>query len=252
MDHTLQLQVHGKGNAYPVYTSQSVFETLIGSYPHLEKLVTHIPLEYGRSLDMQHAPGFKLTAFPVYHGPAAKGASMLCFEAGGKKVLFTGDLFSTLLRTRDLGTLAGPDILVADTNNRFPWPRTNHWSFSGTPGEGVSRGSILTEFIDNLSWESLTAPHLRSKSGRREAYFGELMAEAAPGDQSCTILEFLRLIRPAGLMPVHYSGTEDLKYHGEPRLDPAELESWLKRTMEVQEIQTNLVMPVSGKIYTIP
>jgi hypothetical protein len=200
---------------------------------------------------MAHAPGFRLTAFPVFHGPAAEGASMLCFEASGKKMLFTGDLFSTLLRKKDLQTISEPNLLVADTNNRYPWPRTNHWSFSGQPGADFSRSTGLNEFIDTLSWDTFTAPHQRNLDTSGEAYFGELAEEGMPGGQSYTILEFLQLIRPVNLMPVHYSGTEDQKHHGELRLDQAGLGDWMRGVMKEAGIGTQLIMPDSGRIYDL-
>jgi hypothetical protein len=259
MDHTLAVdwlvQSHWRGTTdpgpYPVYASQAVFETLIRNYPQLEKLVTHIRLEYGLPVEMAHAPGFRLTAFPVFHGPAAEGASMLCFEASGKKMLFTGDLFSTLLRKKDLQTISEPNLLVADTNNRYPWPRTNHWSFSGQPGADFSRSTGLNEFIDTLSWDTFTAPHQRNLDTSGEAYFGELAEEGMPGGQSYTILEFLQLIRPVNLMPVHYSGTEDQKHHGELRLDQAGLGDWMRGVMKEAGIGTQLIMPDSGRIYDL-
>ncbi len=259
MDHTLGVdwlvQSHRRGagedRPYPVYASQPVFDMFISSYPHLEKLIRHVRLEYGSTMEMDHAPGFRLTAFPVYHGKAAAGASMLLFESLGRKVLFTGDLLSTLLRKRDLDSLAEPDILVADTNNRFPWPRTNHWSVTGRPGPGFSRGPLLARFTDDITWEAITAPH-RPGGGKPDvAFLDELKGEGVPGDQSFTLLEFLTRIGPARLMPVHYSGTEDMTHHGEPVLNKAELEIWVKQRLKERGIPARLLMPESGEIFDL-
>jgi hypothetical protein len=257
LDHTLSVdwlvQSHWRReeevSPYPVYATRPVFASLIRSYPYLEKLVRHVPLKYGATVRMEHAPGFRISAFPVYHGPAAPGASMLLFETDGQKVLFTGDLFGTLLRKRDLAKLEGIDLLVVDANNRFPWPRTNHWSVAGQPVHWMTRSNLLEAFIEKITWETISVPHLPNAGKETDdPYFLELMEEGPPGSQSFTMLEFLGSVIPRNLMPVHYSGAEDLKHHGEAVLNQADLQRWLEKVIRSAGIPSGTVMPEPGQI----
>ena len=257
LDHTLSVdwlvQSHwrreGEPSPYPVYATRPVFASLIRSYPHLEKLVRHVHLEYGTTVRMEHATGFRITAFPVYHGPVAAGASMLLFETEGQKVLFTGDLLGTLLRKNDLTKLEGIDLLVVDTNNRFPWPRTNHWSVAGQPVHWMTRSDLLESFIEKITWETISAPHLLTAGKEADdPYFMELMEEGSPGTQSFTVLEFLGSVTPRNLMPVHYSGAEDQKHHGEPVLDQADLQQWLEKVIRSAGVCSGTIMPEPGQV----
>lgn len=257
MDHTLSVdwlvQSHWRGSRdpspYPVYASQPVFDTFISTYPHLEKLIDHIRLDFGHTCEMEHAPGFSITAFPVYHGPATPGASMFLLETGHQRILFTGDLLATLLRKQDLNFLSGIDLVVADTNNRFPWPRTNHWSIAGQPEKWRVRGDVLEKFIASFSWETIMASYEGNRTKLSDVpYFTALMKEETLSGQCFTLVEFLEKLYPKQVIPVHYSGTEDLKHWGEPLLNRTEMRAWLENIFRALDIRSQPVMAGSGQI----
>ena len=71
------------------------------------------------------------------------------------------------------------------------------------------------QIIEKNTWETFSEPHLPDAGKEAgDPYFTELKEEGPPGMQSFTMLEFLGTVRPRNLMPVHYSGAEDLKHHG--------------------------------------
>ena len=260
MDHTLSVdwlvQSHrrGAGNSspYPVYASKPVFDSFLRSYPHLAEFVVHLGLEFGVTQVMEHAPGFRITAFPVYHGPSTPGASMFLFETEHRRVLFTGDLLSTLLRQKDLGFLSESDLVVTDANNRFPWPRTNHWSIAGHPEHWRERGPVLEEFVALFARETILAPY-RGDYGAfaNNPYYAELMEGGALSGQSFTLVEFLEKIQPRRVMPVHYSGAEDLRHSGESQLTRSGLGDWLENVLRKAGIGSKVIMAESGQTITI-
>ena len=260
MDHTLSVdwvvqsywRRHEKKKLYPVYATRYVYQFLIQSYPHLEQLIEFRELRPGVTVQMDHAPSFKLTAYPVYHGKSAVGASMLLFETAGRRVLFTGDLLSPLLRRGDYQQLKGVDMLVVDTNNRFPWPRTNHWSFAGHPLHPLERSEVLQSFLEKLTWEDVTDPHHVSASAEQSrTYFQQVRDEWNVVRQPFTLLEFLRIIEPQQVVMVHYSGAEDLKYYSESVFTASQLSSWAIRTAESVGLSSKLIVPNTGQMIPI-
>jgi hypothetical protein len=251
MDHTLSVdwvvqsywRLHQKEKKYPVYATVPVFRFLVRSYPHLEELAEFRELHPGERVSPDLPGDIKLTPFPVYHGQGAVGASMLLFETGGKRILFTGDLFSPLLREPDYQQLFGVDLLVVDSNNRFPWPRTNHWSFAGHPVHPMERSEPLRSFLQETEQTGFTAPH---QEVCRTAYFRQLEKEWNVATQPFTILEFMNRIRPRKVVLVHYSGAEDQKYYGEPLLKAGELESWVRETASAAGIDAEFIIPEAG------
>ncbi|MCK4745956.1 MAG: MBL fold metallo-hydrolase, partial [Bacteroidales bacterium] len=252
MDHTLSVdwvvqsywRLHQKEKRYPIYATRSVFRFLVRSYPHLEDLVEFRELHTGERVALEIPGDVGLTPFPVYHGPGAVGASMLLFETGGKRILFTGDLISPLLRETDYQRLKGVDLLVADSNNRFPWPRTNHWSFAGHPDHPLERSGPLQAFLQEMEQDSFTTPHQEEV---RRSYFKQLGKEWNVATQPFTILEFLNRIGPQKVALVHYSGSEDQKYYGEPMLTAGELEDWVKETASDGGIDSAFIIPEAGE-----
>jgi len=260
MDHTLSVdwvvqsfwRKHEKQKLYPVYATTSVYQFLVRSYPHLEPLIEFRELRPGVTVQMDHAPSFKLTAYPVYHGKSAVGASMLLFETAKSRVLFTGDLLSPLLRRRDYQQLKGVDLLVVDTNNRFPWPRTNHWSFAGHPENPLERSEVLQSFLEKLTWEDVTAHHEGSDSRLPSRdYFQQLKSEWDLTRQPFTLLEFLKMMEPKLVVPVHYSGSEDLKYYDEAIFTPSQLSSWAISTAESVGISSRFLVPKTSQVISV-
>ena len=231
---------------YPVYATHKVNQLLVQSFPHLEELIEFREIQFGKRIKLETSGEVHLTPFPVYHGPRAHGASMLLFETCGKKVLFTGDLFSPLLRRKDYNQLVDVDLVVVDCNNRFPWPRTNHWSFAGDPDDPDRRSRSLKDFLQGMQYEDFISPHIQEGAAAEKPYFDELGAEWDTEIQPYTILEFLKMIsaRQAGL--VHYSGTEDLKHYGEPQLSGEQLLNWSKVIARGSGTGSQILIPDVG------
>lgn len=255
MDHTLSVdwvvqsyrRFGGGTHPFPVCATMPVYRFLLRSYPQLEELTRPVELLPGETLAMEVPGQVKLTAFPVYHGPLAHGASMLLFELGGKRVLFTGDLITPLLREQDYATLEGVDMLVVDSNNRFPWPRTNHWSLAGCPVDPRLRSPVLRDFVEGIRPEDLTAPHRHPESDRVTcAYLDRFEKEWDPDRQCLTILEFAGRIRPGKVLPVHYGGNEDQKHHAEDMLDREALQRWVEETASAAGLRSAFYVPAPG------
>jgi glyoxylase-like metal-dependent hydrolase (beta-lactamase superfamily II) len=257
MDHTLSVdwvvqsywKKHEKQRKYPLYSSLPVYRYLIQTYPQLERLITFRELLPGVPVVLEQAGDFRVTSFPVYHGQSAVGASMLLFEAMGRRVLFTGDLMFPLLRKSDYDRLMGVDLLVVDTNNRFPWPRTNHWSFAGDVKDPSERSEVLRDFLNELSLEEIETPHHLDRSTEPvKSYFRQLRKEGLIQEYPHSIIEFLRCIEPVKVVPVHYSGAEDRKYHGQDVLTSSQLKSWITQTAVSAGISVEFLVPEAGQV----
>jgi glyoxylase-like metal-dependent hydrolase (beta-lactamase superfamily II) len=252
LDHTLSVdwvvQSYWRGprkeKRYPIYATLPVYRFLLQAYPQLEGPTEHRELEFGVAIPPGGEMPFRLTPFPVYHGQSAVGAAMLLFGYGNRKVLFTGDMLVPLLRKEDYEQLRGVDLLVVDSNNRFPWPRTNHWSFAGSPGDPLKRSKELEILANGLSLEQALRPHLHEGiSDNNLSYLSGLEREWVATEAPLTILEFLERIRPRRVVLVHYSGTEDRKHHGQEILDPAGLQAWVSETARTAGFPGEIVVP---------
>ena len=146
---------------YPLYVTQLCWEALVRSLPHLEKIIEFKCLDYGFSRIIDEIPDVELTAYPVYHGNSAYGAAMIVAEvknAGNKKqkIIFSGDLLSPLIRETDYTRLQGAKYLFADVNNRFPYPRTNHWSLKNPcwfiTVAGRMKNIIISHYWTDRNW----------------------------------------------------------------------------------------------------
>jgi len=234
---------------YPLYATEPVYNFLIQSYPHLENLIEHKPLLPGVTLRVREKFPVQVTSYPVYHGESAVGASMLLFTAGHKRILFTGDMLSPLLRTVDYKAMHGTDLLVVDTNNRFPYPQTNHWSFSGDPGDPMLRSDHLRSYIENTGIDDMLRPHKGTGADQESsAYFSTLRKEYDSATQPFTILEFIKKIQPKAVMLVHYSGSEDTTCYGESILSKSGLFQWADETARSAGLETSFIIPSAGKI----
>ncbi|MEA3461208.1 MAG: hypothetical protein U9R49_04950, partial [Bacteroidota bacterium] len=231
-----------------IYATLPVYRFLVRSYPHLEDMIEHRELEFGETVAPCEEMPFHLTTFPAFHGQSAVGASMLLFEHDERKILFTGDLLAPMLRKEDYASLMGVDLLVVDTNNRFPWPRTKHWSFAGSPEDPLIRSEILEAFAMELSWEKVSGPHVQEGiSEKNRAYLSDLETVWNQREVPLTILEFLERIDANKVMLVHYSGAEDMKYSGEEILTSRGLQDWASETAEQAEFSGDILVPASGQ-----
>jgi ribonuclease BN (tRNA processing enzyme) len=254
LDHTLSVdwvvqsywRKHRKERRYPIYATLPVYRFLVQSYPHLKDLCEHRELECGVTTAPCEELPFHVTAYPVYHGQSAVGASMLLFEHGNRKIVFTGDILAPMLREADYERLYGADLLVVDTNNRFPWPRTNHWSFAGSPADPLKRGKNLETYAAELSWKQVALPQLQEGiSEDNREYLSQLEQEWDTTLIPLTIMEFIKGINPLRVMLVHYSGAEDRKYNEEEILSTGGLQDWASRTLVQADISGEIIVPFS-------
>ena len=252
LDHTLGVdwivqsfrRGPGKEKRYPIYATLPVYRFLLQAYPQLVDVTEHRELEFGQTI----APGgempFHLTPYPVYHGQSAIGASMLLFAFGNRKVLITGDVLVPMLGKEDYEQLSGVDLLVVDSNNRFPWPRTNHWSFAGSPEDPLKRSEVLETFAGGLTLEQALRPHLHAGiSLNNLSYLTRLSQEWVATKAPLCILEFLDRIRPKQVVLVHYSGTEDRNHHGQEIFNQARLQAWVSGMARTAGFSGEIVVP---------
>jgi hypothetical protein len=239
---------HRKEKSYPLYATVPVYRFLLQSYPHLGDLTEHHEFQFGSKMAPLPGVPIEVTAYPTYHGQSAVGASMLLLEFEGQRILFTGDILAPLLRMEDYAKLQGVDMLVVDANNRFPWPRTNHWSFAGSPSEPLKRSKKLLAYVEALDWALVSFPQLQEGiSAHNQSFISQLEKEWDPVNVPLTILEFMTRIGPGRVMLVHYSGAEDRKYSGEDLLSTTGLENWASRTAALAGIPGEIMVPASGQ-----
>ncbi len=202
---------------YPLYATENCWQTILKTIPHLSELIDFHPLEFGINTEIHGLKNVYVTAFPVYHGSSAGGSAMFLFEIEkdmGKlaKVVFTGDVLLPLLNERASERLSNVNYLVVDANNRFPYPKSNHWSISR--GEGLS-----TKFLDDFLRKLDTAPVLEpftysSDFADLPEYFESLKAKLKNKNDFClTVFDLVNKIDPEITLPVHYSGQEDKSYY---------------------------------------
>jgi len=233
---------------YPLYATSLCWETLVSNLPHLEKIIEFKRMDYGFSRIINEIPDVEITVYPVYHGTGANGAVMIVAEvknAGNKKqkVIFSGDLLCPLIRETDYARLQGARYLFADINNRFPYPRTNHWSL-------VREDSLnfLSSWLKGITMEELFLPHLnKNKDTVLPEYLKLLMKDGCqPKDMYWSLLEWIKRLSPEKTLLVHYSGREDEKYHDKPLMDGPQLEVWAKQQAAIQGIHCEFCVPETG------
>ena len=253
-DHTLGMdwiiqsyyRFHGK-KRYPVYATRGCREQIIATMPHMEGLVAFTDLPYGVAVEVKEmGAGITVTAYPVYHGPHARAAAMLrvAVPQAGRHLLFTGDVLLPLIRKKDLETLGSVDWLITDANNRFPCPKTNHWSV--TRHEPEDR-QYLEPWLEDLTPDSLMAPH-NFQSYNNYQYLLDFFRDF-PGkeDYQLTLLDFAARLQPRNLLLAHYSGLEDEKCYGGEVLDTAGLQRWAAQITSRLLPHTRVWVPGTGE-----
>ena len=232
---------------YPVYMSRPCWEKVKTVFPHLKELVNFKELVPYQSLKIKEVFGVELIPFPVYHGKSAEGATMLFFiindEKVKRKILFTGDVLCPLLRNEDYFLLSNIDLLVTDSNNRFPYPKSNHWSI--LKGKKNKASDFYSNFLEKNTIGLLLYPHLQNQISdnycRCFDYF--LNREFYISDFPCTVASFIDIINPKKTAFIHYSGSEDEKYHKEKILNTSELEEWIKAEFKKMKLKTDVIVP---------
>jgi hypothetical protein len=274
LDHTLSLdwiiqsyyRHHRKQKNMPLHASRPAWDFFASSFPQLPPLTLYRELKPGVKTGIEGIGGLELTPLPVYHGEYARGPNMLLFElqpevrrregaradgTGPVRSLFSGDILCPLLRRADYRTLLDVDLAFLDSNNRFPYTPSNHWSVCSEGADGKSESKFLKSWRQRISCTHLIASHLPVMRDQEvHAYFDEFMAYC---DESMplSVFDFCGRIRPRKVMLVHYSGMEDWNHHGQELLNPVQLENWAGAEAERRGIGAEFRVPRPGDLYRI-
>jgi glyoxylase-like metal-dependent hydrolase (beta-lactamase superfamily II) len=260
LDHTLSLdwiiqsyyKYHNNQEKIPLFAGRKGWDFVCQSFPQVESLADFSELKPGVCIEMDMAPGIRLTSFPVYHGERISGPTMLVFEsASGSKAVFTGDVLCPLLRKADYRYIKGSKYLFTDANNRFPYPRSNHWSIIPEDPDGKKRSKYLEEWERDYSPAHLIGTHLtRQRDEHLHPYFDEFLAYAGQ-IPALSVFDFLSMNSFGQVILVHYGGMEDLKYHDQPVLNTAQLENWTNARAELYHLDARFIVPKVGDVFEL-
>lgn len=258
MDHTLGLdwvaqsryRLSERKKKLKVYATIQVWDFVKQSYPHLGSIIHFEELLPANATAIKEVEGLKVTSYPVYHGENAKGASMLLFETpDNKKVVFTGDMLCPLLRKKDYSQVGITNCVFIDSNNRFPYPHSNHGSIiNSTPDDNA--GMYLQNWFDNTEIQTLILPHERKEQNKlHQDYFREFAQDwDSVSDISHTVMDFARITKIPQFYLIHFSGMEDLKYHRANPVSDKELRIWVEQEALKLNIETQFFIPETGTV----
>jgi hypothetical protein len=249
---------YGIRKKYPIYTTKPVWESVLRTFGYLNQIAELKELLPGVKTQVEEIEGLTITAFPVFHGDTAIGASMLFFENNAsamKPVLFTGDMLCPLWRKKDLFVLQKTSLLYIDSTNRFPFPGCNHMSFTNKmPASGV-KSHLLTEWLNKISITDLIVPQMVSKPNKTvKKYFEEFLSDwKSHAELTYCITDFLKLIPVKSVNLVHYAGTEDRKLYNQQIFGKQELKEWAEKTALEEGITKNTLFcyPEVGQLFDL-
>ncbi len=240
---------------YPLYATENCWQTILKTIPHLRELIDFHPLEFGINTEIHGLNNVHVTAFPVYHGNSAGGSAMFLFEIENdldslSRVLFIGDVLLPLLNERAYEKLSNVNYLVVDANNRFPYPKSNHWSISKGEGQGTK---FLNDFMQKLDIDSVFEPFVSfSDYAYLPEYFESLKAQLKNKNDLClTVFDLVQKINPEMTLPVHYSGQEDKTYYNKSILNSMDLQNWLNNTSNKLSFTTTFVVSEIGDFFPV-
>jgi len=251
MDWIIQSYYRFRKKKYPVYATKGCYEQILRTMPHLGELCAFTELSYGKPVRVREAgEGMTVTAFPVYHGVHARAAAMLLVEIvpAGPRVLFTGDVLVPMLKKSDIGALHNVDWLVTDANNRFPYPKTNHWSAVRRHPED---GKYMEPWLQELTESLLMAPHNFQNYTNYQYLLDFFRDFPEKEDYIHTVLDFATRIKPRNLLLTHYSGLEDEKYYKDALLDTSGLEKWAQQALNNDQLAVNVKVPETGAVISL-
>ena len=237
-------RIYGKSD-YPVYCSSGCYKHLVMTFPHISKFISFKELKPANEIIINNY--MSVIQYPVFHGNSALGSSMFLFNINSSKILFTGDILCPLITKTDIYDLKGTKYLFTDCNNRFPYPRTNHWSFMRNNAK-----EFLNDFLREINFEILLKPHISNQVNNSiNEYFNNIETEKDIKSHTFTIIDFCKRILPENIVLVHYSGIEDKKYYNEPLLSKPELQSWANIKAVEEGLNTKIIVPLQGEIFEI-
>lgn len=258
IDHTLGIdwiiqsyyKTHQK--KYPVYCTSLCWEKTIQAFPQLKEMVTFKELIPYKNIVLAET-GNKLSVIPVpvYHGQSAVGASMFLFQYNAdekiqKRILVSGDILCPILRKTDYIHLENIDLFLTDANNRFPYPKSNHWSILN--GINNLDSDILKEYKNNITIANILYPHINNTSFNYSRCFDYFFnQEERIHELIFSILDFVQRFKPIKSILLHYSGSEDEKYYGKSRLSFNEMAEWLNKSTKENNLESELIMAKVGQ-----
>jgi phosphoribosyl 1,2-cyclic phosphodiesterase len=241
IDWFVQSKYRQTGKKMAVYCTPQCASMTQQVLVHLKKIARWQIIEFGTSTPIEGCKGIQATPFPVYHGQSAKGSAMWFFEtAEGKKIVFTGDILFPLLNPSDLNQVSNAEYLIADCNNRFDYPNSNHWSFCINPKQ-----QFCTNYMQQLKAEEILLAHT-DKKGNLPAYFHNYKPEVM--ELNKTIEEFSTSIKAKNILLTHYSGAEDAKHHHKKILNSQQLSQWANNLVKQYQ---NVIVPRTGDVLSI-
>jgi len=220
---------HRKTKKYPLYSTIGVWNDFLRLFPYLKNAIEHTELIPGRKTTVKEAENMEITAFPVYHGKNAKGASMLFFEGDGfHPFIITGDMLCPLLRKKDYHCIGRATVMFIDANNRFPDPFSNHASFVSHVLPSEEYSEKLNEWFRKTKIEQLITPHLYKNSPKEmKEYFDEFLTDWQEiKELPHTILDLNEYLKIPEVYLMHYFGYYDKINYDEELLDSNLLEKW--------------------------
>ncbi|NOZ45373.1 MAG: MBL fold metallo-hydrolase [Chlorobi bacterium] len=238
---------------YPVYASKLCWQETLRILPHLNSIVEFIELIPGELIKIKEANNLELYSFPVFHGTSAPGAHLLAFNIFNNntahKVVFTGDVLCTFLREKDIKFLQNTTHLIIDSNNRFPYPGSNHWSITSKLPEKYN-GDIYfrkNKKINNIAYYS--SAHISSVLSKQSySYFNDLFSDSII---DYCVLDFVNHINAKNVYLVHYSGAEDEKYYHQEILNKENLRNWINYESKLLNINSNFIVPKATDIIPV-
>jgi phosphoribosyl 1,2-cyclic phosphodiesterase len=238
---------------YPLYATEYCWNTILETIPHLEEIIAFHPLRPGVTTEIHEADQVFVTTFPVFHGASAKGAAMFLFEVGREKhskVLFSGDVLFPLLNEQAYEKLQNVDYCLVDSNNRFPYPQSNHWSMTAGNKDG---SESLNIFMNNLDLENVLESQagFSSKNNYSEYFQYFKYLSDWKKDIPFTVFDFIERIHPKIAIPVHYSGLEDEKYYNKTILNSVEMQNWLNNSVLQFSLSTTFVIAEIGDFFSV-
>ena len=239
---------------YPVYATALCWEQTLMSFPHLKSLVQFNELLPYQEYELNQDNHLTVTPIPVYHGESAVGATMLYFtysdQIETKRILFSGDILCPILREQDFEFLSKLDLFVADANNRYPYPKSNHWSVLN--GLNHAESSLLTEFKKDVTIAKILYPHIHNSSLSYSRCFDYFFNRQERIDQIIlSIVDFVSILKPVKTVLLHYSGTEDEAYYNKKRLTNHELKQWLMQLEIDYNLESKLIVPDVGQCFVL-
>ncbi len=241
----------------PVYCTRGVWNTLLRTYSYIEPYVWFKELVPGKKLFIEETSGLYVTLYPVFHGKAACGASMLYFESSDtniRRILITGDMLCPLLRKKDIPVLSHSDILFVDTNNRFPYPESNHTSFANIAPQEKNQNMRLRQWYEKVDISDLIAPHTIFDEDRSpNPYFDEILSDWHHiSEIPHTIIDLLNLIPVSEVFLIHYFGLYDQIIYNEEILDSEQLEKWANSIIKERwSGNTHIRIPKPGDYFSL-